>query len=135
MECSEAVAQLTRLRAKVKYAVALKLIDKSLQQAAARSGMSTGELEDLSVEDDGLDEQGNKEIALGDCVAELRLAIDGRVAVIWRNADGKLVKSAPQYVKKALAREVRAVGLLAKELEEAYTAQRVRLESSFGRRG
>ena len=41
MECSEAVAQLTRLRAKVKYAVALKLIEKSLQQAAARSGMST----------------------------------------------------------------------------------------------
>ena len=49
----------------------------------------------------------------------------------WRNADGKLVKSAPQHVKKAFAREIRAVGLLAKELEEAYKAQRVRLESSF----
>ena len=34
MDCSEAVAQLTRLRAKVKYAVALKLIEKSLQQHA-----------------------------------------------------------------------------------------------------
>jgi Domain of unknown function (DUF4132) len=131
MECSEAVAQLTRLRAKVKYAVALKLIEKSLQQAAARSGMSTDELEDLSVEGYGLDEQGSKEIALGDCVAELRLAIDGGVAVIWRNPDGKLVKSAPPHVKKAFAREIRAVGVLAKELEEAYQAQRVRLESSF----
>lgn len=131
MECSEAVAQLTRLRAKVKYAVALKLIEKSLQQAAARSGMSTEELEDLSVEGYGLDEQGSKEIALGDCVAELRLAIDGRVAVIWRNTEGKQVKSVPPHVKKAFAREIRAVGLLAKELEEAYKAQRVRLESSF----
>jgi hypothetical protein len=131
MECSEAVAQLTRLRAKVKYAVALKLIKKSLQQAAARSGMTTEELEDLSVEGYGLDEQGKKQITLGDSVAELRLAVDGSVAVSWRNADGKLVKSAPQHVKKALATEVRAVGSLAKELEEAYRAQRVRLESSF----
>ena len=60
MECSEAVAQLTRLRAKVKYAVALKLIEKSLQQAAARSGMSTEELEDLSVEGYGLDAAGEQ---------------------------------------------------------------------------
>jgi hypothetical protein len=51
--------------------------------------------------------------------------------VIWRNAEGKLVKSAPPHVKKAFTREIRAVGLLAKELEEAYKAQRVRLESSF----
>ena len=86
MECSEAVAQLTRLRAKVKYAVALKLIEKSLQQAAARSGVSTEELEDLSIEGYGLDAQGSKEIALGDCVAELRLAIDGRVAVTSQTA-------------------------------------------------
>jgi hypothetical protein len=131
MECAEAVAQLTRLRAKVKYAVALKLVEKSLQQAAARSGMSTEELEDLSVEGYGLDKQGSKEIALGDAVAELRLAIDGSVSVSWRNADGKLVKSAPQHVRKAFAKEVRAVGSLAKDLEEAYRVQRVRLESSF----
>ena len=131
MECAEAVAQLTRLRVKVKYAVALKLIEKSLQQAAARSGMRTEEIEDLSVEGYGLDEQGNRQIVLGDSVAEMRLGVDGSVAVIWRNADGKPVKSPPQHIKKAFAKEFRSVGSLAKELEEAYRAQRVRLESSF----
>ncbi len=60
MECAEAVAQLTRLRAKVRYAVALKLIEKSLQQAAARSGMSTEELEDLVVDGYELDERGEQ---------------------------------------------------------------------------
>lgn len=131
MECTEAVAQLTRLRAKVKYTVALKLIEKSLQQAAARSGVSTEELEDLSVEGYGLDERGSKEIALGDAVAELRLGVDGGVSVTWRNAEGKLVKSAPHHIRKAFAKDVRAIGSLAKELEEAYRAQRVRLEASF----
>jgi len=131
MECAEAVAQLMRLRAKVKYAVALKLIGKSLQQAAARSGLSTEEPEDLSVEGYGLDEQGSKEVALGDSVAQWQLAVDGSVAVSWRNADGKLVKSAPQHIKKAFAKEVRAVASLAKELAEAYRIQRMRLESSF----
>lgn len=131
MECAEAVAQLTRLRAKVKYTVALKLIEKSLQQAAARSGISTEELEDFSVDSYGLDERGSKEIALADAVAELRLAVDGSVSVTWRNAEGKVVKSAPQHVKKAFAKEVRALGSLTKELEEAYRAQRARLEASF----
>ena len=40
MDCSEAVSQLTRLRAKVKYTVARRLIEKSLQQAAERSGLT-----------------------------------------------------------------------------------------------
>ena len=131
MDSAEAVAQLTRLRAKVKYTVALKLIEKSLQQAAERSGMSTEELEDMSVDGYGLDELGAKEIALGDATAQLQLATDGSVSVSWRNADGKLVKSAPSHVRKTFTKEVRALGPLAKEIEQAYAAHRFRLESSF----
>jgi len=40
MPCIEAVAQLARVRAKVKYSVAQRLIDKSLRQAAERTGMT-----------------------------------------------------------------------------------------------
>ena len=45
MESGQAVAQLTRLRIKVKYSVARRLIEKSLQQAAKRSGLTVDELE------------------------------------------------------------------------------------------
>ncbi len=131
MECSEAIAQLTRLRAKVKYTVARRLIEKSLHQAAERSGITIDELEDLSVERYGLDARGITEIVLGDAKASVCLNPDGRVAVTWRNADGKPVKSAPSHVRKAFAKEVRSVSSLAKELEQAYRAQQVRLESSF----
>jgi hypothetical protein len=131
MDCSEAVSQLTRLRAKVKYSMALKLIEKSLAQAAERSGMTTEELEDISVDGYGLDECGVAETVLGDATVSLCLGADGAVGVSWRNADGKLVKAAPPHVKKAFGKDVRGVAARAKELEQAYMAQRVRLESSF----
>lgn len=131
MDCSEAVAQLTRLRAKVKYTVARRLIEKSLQQAAERSGLTVQALEDISVGHYGLDADGKAELNIGDAKAIVRLSEDGRVGVVWHNAEGKPVKSAPSHVKKAFPKEVRAVGALAKELEQVYFAQRTRLEDSF----
>jgi uncharacterized protein DUF4132 len=131
MDCSEAVSQLTRLRARVKYTVARRLIEKSLQQAAERSGLSIEEIEDICVARYGLDERGTREIGMGDAKATISLREDGGVAVAWHNAEGKLVKSAPAHIKKAFAKEVKDVAKLAKELEEAYTAQRVRLEASL----
>jgi hypothetical protein len=131
MECSEAVAQLTRLRAKVKYSVARRLIEKSLKQAAGRNGLTVEQLEDISVGTYGLNAEGVAEIAIGDATATLRLGDDGRTGAAWRNADGKLLKSAPAHVRKAFPEEVRAVATGAKELEQAYSAQKARLESSF----
>jgi hypothetical protein len=131
MDCSEAVAQLTRLRAKVKYNVARRLIEKSLRQAAERSGLTVQELEDISVGHYGLDAQGAAEISIGDVKAIVRMRDDGHVSVTWHIADGKQVKSAPSPVKKAFPKEVRSVAALAKELEQVYVAQRTRLESSF----
>ena len=131
MECTEAVSQLARLRAKVKYSVARRLIEKSLRQAAERNGLSVDEIEDISVGRYGLNAEGVAEIAIGDATARLCLREDGRVPVAWNNGDGKLVKSAPSYIKKAFAKQVRAVSSSAKELEQAYLAQRYRLESSF----
>jgi hypothetical protein len=131
MECAEAVSQLTRLRARVKYSVAKRLIEKSLQQAAERSGLSVEEIEDICVARYGLDERGKREFTLGEVKATISLREDGGVGVAWHNADGKLVKAVPAPIKKAFSREVKDTAKLAKELEEAYTAQRVRLESSL----
>ncbi|HET6179187.1 MAG TPA: DUF4132 domain-containing protein [Candidatus Sulfotelmatobacter sp.] len=131
MQCSEAVGQLSRLRAKVKYSVARRLMEKSLRQAAERTGMTIDDLEDSCVDHYGLDGEGKTEINIGDARAAVQLNDEGRVAVAWYNADGKLVKSAPSHIKKAFAKEVKSVSSLIKELEQAYSAQRFRLESSF----
>ena len=131
MECSEAVSQLTRLRAKINYSVARRLTEKSLHQAAERSGLTMDELEDISVARFGLDAKGVVENVIADATASVCLREDGRVGITWQNADGKLMKTAPSHVKKTFAKEVRSVSSLAKELEQAYLAQRFRLESSF----
>lgn len=131
MECNEAVTQLTRLRARVKYSVARRLIEKSLQQAAERSGLSVQELEDISVGHYGLNAEGAAEFTIGNAKAIVRLCEAGRVAVAWQSADGKPMKAVPTAVKKAFPKEVRSVSSLAKELEQVYLSQRIRLESSF----
>jgi hypothetical protein len=131
MQCNEAVSQLTRLRTKVKYSVAQRLIEKCLNEAAERSGLTVEELEDFAVPSYSLDAEGKTEFNIADANAIVRLSENGHADVIWRNADEKLVKSVPSHIKKAFAREVKSVSALAKELEQAYYAQRYRLESSF----
>lgn len=131
MECPDAVAQLARLRVKIKYAVALRLIEKCLQQAAERNGMTVSELEDLAAPSYSLDAEGKMELAVGEARAIVSLSPDGHVAVGWRNAEGELLKMPPARIKKEFAKEVKSASALAKELEQAYAAQRYRLESSF----
>jgi hypothetical protein len=131
MECSEAVGQLTRLRAKVTYTVARRLIEKSLREAAERNGLTVGDLEDLAVPWFALDADGATEQTFGDTTVTSRVADTGEVTAEWRNAEGKLLKSVPSHIKKAFPSEVKSVLALAKELEQTYLAQRYRLESSL----
>ncbi len=131
MECNEAVSQLARLRAKVKYSVAQRLIEKCLNEAAERSGLTVDELEDFAVPSHSLDAEGKTALTIGDAKAMVRLSEGGRVSVVWQNADEKFVKSVPSHIKKAFAEQVKSVSALAKEFEQAYYVQRYRLESSF----
>ena len=131
MECAEAISQLTRLRVKVKYSVARRLIERSLEEAAERSGLTVHELEDISVGSYGLDAQGVTEIVTGDVKATVRMCEDGTAHVFWHDAEGERTKSAPSRIKKAFPQKVRSVALLVKELQQAYLAQRARLESTF----
>lgn len=131
MGSNEAVSQLTRLRSKVKYSVARRLIEKSLREAAERAGMTVDDLEDLAVPAYSLDAVGKAEIAVGNAKVLVGLTPGGDAAVIWKNDAGKPVKSVPAPIKKAFPKEVKAVSAFAKELGGAYLAQRYRLEESF----
>ena len=131
MESNEAISQLARLRARVKYTVASKLIEKCLHEAADRSGLTVSDLEDFAAPSYPLDVEGKTEVAVGDASATVHLSEGGEVGVMWRNAEGKLVKAPPSHIKKAFPKEVKSVTALAKELGEVYRTQRYRLESSF----
>src|SRR5258708_22434422 len=104
---------------------------ESLHLAAAKSGVTVHELEDYAVEGYGLDPLGSVRTKVGDAQASIQLLEDGGVTVTWRNALGKDVRSAPAAIKKAFPSEVRSIIATAKELELAYRAQRIRLETSL----
>ncbi|HEY0702258.1 MAG TPA: DUF4132 domain-containing protein [Candidatus Acidoferrales bacterium] len=131
MGSPESMSQLTRLRAKVKYTSARKLIEQALRRTAQKMGVSADDLEDMAAEPHGLDRSGTAAIGIGDVQATIRLEASGRATVVWQDAAQKILKAPPASVKNAFPKEVRAVGVRRKALEQALRAQKSRLESSL----
>jgi hypothetical protein len=129
MQGMEAVAQLTRMRVKVKYAVAIKLIEKALNAAAERSGLSRDDLEDLAVPNYGLDGDGRRSEKLGACSVDVVLSNGATdIDVRWTNAEGRAVKSAPTDMKQNYSPQLKEIKRAAADIQKMLVAQRLRVE-------
>jgi hypothetical protein len=124
----EPVAQLSRLRLKVKYAMALRLIDRALQEAAEKMGMTTEELEEVAVPTYGLDESGSLREEFGEFTAELKITGSDSTDLRWLKQDGKEQKSLPAQVKESFAEDWKEFKRTKQDLEKMLPAQRDRLE-------
>jgi Domain of unknown function (DUF4132) len=128
----DSVAQLTRMRAKVKYAVALKLIEKALNAAAERAGLSRDDLEDMAVPTYGLGPDGQLSEQFGECKVDLTLVPGaGEIELQWKNAAGKLVKSPPAEVKQNYGPRLKEIKRTAVDAQKMLSAQRLRIEQFF----
>lgn len=121
----EALAQLVRLGMRVKYQTAQRLINRALEEAAERAGLSREELEEITVPDFGLDAAGRFSEPIETYRAEFS-ALD--VSLRYRNAEGKLVKSLPSALREEHAAAVKQVRRAAKDVEAMIAAQRLRIE-------
>ena len=124
----DAVTQLGRLKLKVKYPVALKLLEKSLDRAADTLGQSKEVLEEIATPTFGLSAGGVLEQRLGDATARLRIVDTHRTELSWRTSDGKTPASVPSQVKQGHATELKELKKTAKEIEKTLPAQRARIE-------
>lgn len=124
----EPVAQLSRLRLKVKYAFALRLIDRALQEAAEKLGMTTEELEEIAVPTYGFDESGVLREVFGEFTAELRIVGTDATELRWLKADGKEQKSVPAQVKEGFAEDWKELKRTIQDIEKMLPAQRDRVE-------
>lgn len=125
-----AAAELFRLRGRIKYPSARKLIDNRLDELAARTGQNVEALEDQSLPDFGLDAHGFASHAFGAAWVELRLgatALDSQ----WFTGTGKPAKAPPAEVREHHAAELAAFKRLAKDIEAARDAQAKRLEDAW----
>jgi len=121
-----AIAGLLDLQRRVKHAGFHKQIGAALAAAAARAGLTLGELAERLVPDAGLDGRGERQIAVDGAVARISVGDGWRVRTQWqattdRSAQNpgdtaRQVKDAVKEVKAALAGERRRLeGLLAEE--------------------
>ncbi len=124
----EPVAQLSRLRLKVKYAVALRLIDRALQEAAEKLGMTTEELEEIAVPTYGFDEAGTLREEFGEFTAELKIMGTDSTELRWFKQDGKEQKSVPAQVKEGFAEDWKELKRTIQDIEKMLPAQRDRVE-------
>jgi hypothetical protein len=129
MDTDEAMAQLSRVRARARHAQARRLVEAALRAAAARRGMEPEELEEIVVPTFGMEEPGVLRETFGDWTAELRITGTAEVETAWVRADGKRQKSVPAEVKADHADEAKEVKGTAAEMEKMLAAQRDRLEA------
>jgi hypothetical protein len=127
----EGVAQLGRLKTRVKYAVGQRLLGKSFDSAAERTGMARDDLEDLAVPTFGLTAPGSGSFPVGAFAATMTVRDDDAVDLRWVSA-GKETASVPAELSREHAKEVKALKKQAKDLSSMLGAQRVRLERLLG---
>lgn len=125
-----AAAELIRLREKIKYPSARSAIDNRLGEMASKAGQSVQALEDLSLPNFGLGNDGRLERIFGTARVQLEVSAND-VAVRWFNAAGAEVKSIPADVKRDHAAGLTAFRSALKDIESARAGQVVRLEQSW----
>jgi hypothetical protein len=128
---NEAVAQLSVLRSKSKYRAAKSSVEKALNAAAEREGVSTEDLEELAFPMLGFSEVGRRTLQLGDFRAELVVEDTHTVDLKWTNAAGKAQKSVPAAVKTDFADSLKELKAAQKEAQKLLPALRTRIETGY----
>jgi hypothetical protein len=126
-----AVAQLSRLKSRIRHPSALKQLETALAEAARRQGVTPADLEEMVVPDCGMEEIGIRRQKLDDFTAEIIVVGPAGAELRWLRADGTPQKSVPASVRAAHAEEVKALSRLIKEIEGLLAGQRDRLERLY----
>jgi hypothetical protein len=125
-----ALAQLALMKTKVKFGTAQKSIQKALSKLAEKIGVSTDELEEMSVPEYGLTEMGKLIEPLGQYTAVI--TVEGRKPTLsFINPKGSVIKSVPAAVKADHSEELKELRGISKDLEKMLSAQKERLDNLF----
>lgn len=123
-----AVTALARLKVRVRHRALQNNISKVLQAAAVRAGVTTDELEEMSVPTLGLTDVGFLTEPLGEHTATLRVIGTSTTELRFVSTSGKSIKSVPAKVKSEHTESLKDLKASAKEIEALLPAQRERLD-------
>ncbi|MBK7632872.1 MAG: DUF4132 domain-containing protein [Saprospiraceae bacterium] len=114
----------------IKYAVALKLIDKYISELALKSGKTKDQMEDENVPHFDLDSHRAKEFTYGNITAKVQITSYNTVSLEW-SVDQKSQKSVSAQMKTEYPAELKALQKQVKEIKETLSAQIKRVESFY----
>ena len=126
-----ALAALAVLKVRVKLGTAQKGINKALDAAAARAGLTRDELDEVGVPAYGLETVGVRRETLDGGRTELLVVGTAKTELTWVSETGKRQKSIPKAVSQQHAEELKALKVAARDIEKMLVAQVARLESLF----
>ncbi len=123
----EGVTQLSKLKLLVNQVTTVSLIEKYLNESANQIGMTTDEIEDLSVEDFNLkDYQLTYQIE--DFTYQFELIGIGKSTVRWFKNDGSEQKTIPQLIKTKHPEKLKSFKEEQKYIEQTSSIQKERLD-------
>lgn len=123
----DGIAQLSRLRLKIKQNNTLALIEKYIEEAAQKLGISSIEIEDLAVDDFKLKDH-QLIYSFDDYNANLVLTGIGKSVIKWFKPDGNEQKSVPQLVKDKFAVKLKKLKAVQKQIDQTTSAQKERFD-------
>ncbi|HEU5025287.1 MAG TPA: DUF4132 domain-containing protein [Spirillospora sp.] len=129
VEDASALAELGRLRMKIKDRALRKQIGTALQAAAERQGITPEQLVERGVPAHGLGPDGTLERTLGAHVARIAIEDAATVRLTFAGADGRPSRTAPAAVKDGFADELKELKALAKEIRGTLSGERARIEA------
>lgn len=123
-----AISQLGRLQARVRYRASQTLLARHLDEAARNAGLSREELEEIAVPTFDLDACGSLRCEIDDYTAEIRIVGSDEVALSWREGSGAPRKTVPDSVRTRYAEQLAHLKKTSKDIASLLPGQRVRLE-------
>lgn len=123
----DGIAQLSRLRLKIKQNNTLTIIEKYIAEAATKLGISSSEIEDLAVDDFKLQ---NNELTyqFDEIKGTLSLIGIGKSIVKWFKSDGTEQKSVPQLVKDKFDNKLKKLKTIQKQIDQTTSVQKERID-------
>jgi hypothetical protein len=126
----DGLGHLSRLKLRVQQSSTQNLIEKYMLEAATKQGVSLHEIEDMAVDDHGL-QDAKKEYELEGYKAVLQICGVGKTTLEWFKPDGSPQKAVPSIVKEKQAAKLKKIKDTIKQVELTTSAQRDRLDRMF----
>ncbi len=128
----EGISHLSRLKLKIKQNNTKKIIENYIETSSVKLGVSTSEIEELSIPDFGLID-GVKEYKFDDFVLKAEIESLGKLSLKWIKPDGNIQKTTPSFVKDSskLKLQLKKSKDEIAQIKKYLTAQRDRIDRMY----